>query len=94
MAIVRRHRAFDQTQGVVAGAKACIAGKASRLHDTSSAKPTTQSGWVLARANKRSRAFFRLQELPASDPESQSLRTSTLSITPQQQPKQHFRVST
>ncbi len=58
MAIVSRHRAFDQTQGVVAGAKACIAGKACRLHHTSEAVPTTQSGWVLARANKRSLAFF------------------------------------
>ena len=34
MAMVSRHHAFDQTQGVVAGAKACIAGNASRLHHT------------------------------------------------------------
>ena len=47
-----------RADGVVGVAEGRHPGKARRLHQVSSWKPRTQSGWVRAKRISRSRAFF------------------------------------
>ena len=56
--IVFGDRLFDQAQRLVRSAQACRWGWASRLHHTSSAKPSAQSGCAAASAIRRSRRLF------------------------------------